>query len=334
MATSNPPPVQISRNCPSRLEATTIPRRTLDVSHNHSSLQSSHVHTPSISDPNTPFPSASGSMPEEKQTHYGNSNTFLRELAAHERQVLELKEELEKAEDELDNLKRQWASQEATKKRNEVQHVEQLQPFTTSLSRGLISRDAEMITAARDAERPRMSPSPTKPFQRTVFSGSRHARTLSLLSPKESLRASGSRPRDWEGMGYESVTARCSEETTSIPDLNTSTDGSSDSFMCRHDPPKDIFLETGKQLVGDFRQGLWTFFEDLRQVTVGDEAVRSSGSRTMAFDSPLDLYSKKGDCLSGRRNPVNEIQIPSGNASTKCENGTKLDSLHEHEHTE
>ena len=39
---------------------------------------------------------------------------------------------------------------------------------------------------------------------------------------------------------------------------------------------KDDILDTGKQLVGDFRQGLWTLFEDLRQATVGEEAINGS----------------------------------------------------------
>lgn len=42
--------------------------------------------------------------------------------------------------------------------------------------------------------------------------------------------------------------------------------------------PRDAIVETGKQLVGDLREGLWTFFEDLRQATVGEDIDTSAGS--------------------------------------------------------
>jgi len=43
-------------------------------------------------------------------------NAFLTALAAQERRVLELKEELQKAEGDLDKLKQQWATHEAAKR--------------------------------------------------------------------------------------------------------------------------------------------------------------------------------------------------------------------------
>jgi hypothetical protein len=42
---------------------------------------------------------------------------------------------------------------------------------------------------------------------------------------------------------------------------------------------KEDLMNTGKQLVGDLREGLWTFIEDLRQATVGDEAVNAARPR-------------------------------------------------------
>jgi hypothetical protein len=55
-------------------------------------------------------------------------------LAAQERYVLELKEELTKAEADLNMLKTHWAHHEANKRRNEVRKVAALQPLDTSLA--------------------------------------------------------------------------------------------------------------------------------------------------------------------------------------------------------
>ncbi|EHY54937.1 hypothetical protein HRR83_005804 [Exophiala dermatitidis] len=55
------------------------------------------------------------------------SADFLTLLAAQERRVLELREELQKAEADLLGLKKQWASYEANKKREEVKHVKKLE---------------------------------------------------------------------------------------------------------------------------------------------------------------------------------------------------------------
>jgi septal ring factor EnvC (AmiA/AmiB activator) len=65
-----------------------------------------------------------------------DSNGFLVALAGQERRVLELKEELQKAEDELKRLKKQWAHHEAHKKKAEIRHVEQLQPLQTVVTGG------------------------------------------------------------------------------------------------------------------------------------------------------------------------------------------------------
>jgi len=37
--------------------------------------------------------------------------------------------------------------------------------------------------------------------------------------------------------------------------------------------PKEVLMRTGRQMASDFREGLWTFIEDLRQATVGEEGV-------------------------------------------------------------
>lgn len=255
---------------PLRLDPDHTIRRSLEISPNRFSIHSSQVHTPSSSVPSTPVISTRPPSPEKRVLHPGESNTFLTALAAQERRVLELKEELQKAERELEKLKKQWATHEATRKRNELQHIEQLQPLKESTGGPITSREDELSIAGKDADRRKMAPPMVRP-SRTVFSGSRHARALSLLSPKDSNSYSPS-PSHGPPKRHR-FSPKDDAQPTSIHQSSISTDGSDDPDELYRGPPKDMILETGKQLVGDFRQGLWTFFEDLRQVTVGDEAA-------------------------------------------------------------
>ena len=255
------------------------------MSPSRSSIQStgpSRVHTPSSSVPNTPLIAARPSSPEKSLPHSGDPNSFLTALATQERRVLELKEELQKAEAELEKLKKQWASHEATKKRNEFRHLEQLQPLNTSLACLSASQDEESTRVNKELGRRKRTSSSAKASQRTVFSGSRHTRTLSLLSPKES--AAGSHPQ-LQGKGppkrlLERVNGIVVPST--VHELGTSTDGPNLVAESYKGPSREVIVETGKQLVGDFRQGLWTFFDDLRQVTVGDEAASSPDPRVQS----------------------------------------------------
>ena len=252
------------------------------MSPSRSSIQSSgpsRVHTPSSSVPNTPLIAARPSSPEIQLPHPADPNSFLTALAAQERRVLELKEELQKAEAELEKLKKQWASHEATKKRNELRHLEQLQPLSTSSTGLPASHDEESTRVNRGLDRRKRTTSSAKASQRTVFSGSRHTRTLSLLSPKEST--AGSQP-PLHGKGplkHPLERANGAVVPTTVHELGTSTDGPNVVADLYKGPSREVIVETGKQLVGDFRQGLWTFFDDLRQVTVGDEAASSPDTR-------------------------------------------------------
>lgn len=270
---------------PLHLDSGSIIRGNPEVSPSRSSIQSSgpsRVHTPSSSVPNTPLIAARPSSPEKKPPHPADPNSFLTALAAQERRVLELKEELQKAEAELEKLKRQWASHEATKKRNELRHLEQLQPLSTSLTSHSASHDEELSRVNKELDRRKRTTSSVKASQRTVFSGSRHTRTLSLLSPKEST--AGSQP-PLEGKGpLKRPLERVSGAVvpTTVHELGTSTDGPNVVADVYKGPSREIIVETGKQLVGDFRQGLWTFFDDLRQVTVGDEAASSPDTRVQS----------------------------------------------------
>lgn len=258
---------------PLRVDSTMMARRSSDMSPQRSSIQSSRAHTPSSSVPSTPIISTRPPSPGKKPLNPGDSSTFLTALAAQDRRVLELKEELQKAEMELTQLKKQWATHEATKKRDELRHLEQLQPLKTSVNGPADSREDGVAVAGRELDRRKMAPPSVKPSQRTVFSGSTHTRTLSLLSPKESTidsRAPSS------GSRIDKTRRETINDTAIhpiIPELGSSTDGLHEVDGFNRSPNKDVLFETGKQLVGDFRNGLWTFLEDLKQVTVGDEAA-------------------------------------------------------------
>ena len=48
--------------------------------------------------------------------------------------------------------------------------------------------------------------------------------------------------------------------------------------------PRDDLVNTGRQFIGDLREGLWTFIEGLRQATVGEEAASNATSRRTRGD--------------------------------------------------
>ncbi|KAL8697584.1 MAG: hypothetical protein Q9224_002239 [Gallowayella concinna] len=228
----------------------------------------------------------------------GHSSSFLTALATQERRVLELREELQKAEDDLSRLRKQWATYEAIKKRNEFRHREQLQNLgpasrftyeedrkrvhertsedsSGSCSAGLDGGPQPAHRASEENVSCRVS---KRQPQRRIFSGSRHTKTLSLLSKVgTSSHTPGQVLQEPISQALQSSTGtslKRSQTLNARPPLDRITINDSTSGQ-----PKEVFLETGKQLVGDLREGLWTFFEDLRQATVGEEASSSSPIR-------------------------------------------------------
>ena len=212
---------------------------------------------------------------------------FLTALAAQERRVLELKEELHKAESELESLKKQWAAHEVFKKPNEIQHLKQLKPLNDTLAGSTQLHEDNSLRSIRELDRRKWVPTTTRAPHRKVFPGSRHARTLSLLLPKDSTRDSLSFP-DVQRMpplsegklGSRHVPLSILESIR----LQSIIKAPEESYKPRD---KDAILDSGKQLVGGFRQGLWTFFEDLKQVTVGEEISISSNQTLSRGPTPL-----------------------------------------------
>ena len=208
---------------------------------------------------------------------------FLTAVAAQERRVLELKEELQKAEHELIILKKQFATHEALRKRNDPRRPQQLQTMETALSPE--SSDDDRSSSSRymhrEMEKRKAILNGVRPHQRTVFSGSRHTRALSLLSPERtSAPLTFPRPHDRDTFKEPS---KSSEQERSLisPTLSMSPcDSEGSTGTSRHDGiNKEAIVRTGKQMASDLRQGLWTFIEDLRQATVGDEGINATQVR-------------------------------------------------------
>ncbi|TKA71303.1 hypothetical protein B0A49_06060 [Cryomyces minteri] len=197
---------------------------------------------------------------------------FLTALAAQERRVLELKEELHRAELDLQRLKKRWASHEATTKRNDVLRVQQLRPLeTATLNIEYTEDDSDGSSAwlQKEMERRKALLSGAKSSHRKVFSGSRNTRALSLLSPDQAA------PNPPCPQRYQDRPKRPTpiSRTSTTSDLTAElADALRDSNDDRSMPREDL-LRTGKQMATDFKDGLWTFIEDLRQATVGDEGV-------------------------------------------------------------
>lgn len=262
---------------PVHLEPTSIVRPSHEISPSRSSLRSSssqsQAHTPSSSVPSTPLLPTRLPSPEKKPPH-PDSNSFLTALAAQERRVLELREELLKADEDLEKLKKQWAVHEATKKKNELRHLQQLQPLNAPSRGSCMPSNDNSARASRAFDGRRITPSSTKPSRRKLFAGSRHTQALSLLSPRDPrshphllVHDNGPSKPHRAAANYAAVPAIVPE--LPLLDVESGSDG----------PQKEVILETGKQLVGDFRQGLWTFFEDFKQLTVGDEGIGTAGLR-------------------------------------------------------
>ena len=242
------------------------------------------IHTSAPSIPNTPVIPDRPPSPEKKA--FQDSNTFLTAVATQERRVLELKEELQKAEVDLEKLKKQWAIHEAAKKRNELRQLEPLQPLSAPVMGMVTLGDSDPAMTCRKQERRKLKPLTTRQPQRTVFSGSRHTKTLSLLSPPSSTTSIP----PFRGVQAPAKTRRGTADGPSqpnkVPELSAAVPPSPrrssgpSSQRNINGLPSDDIVETGKQLVGDLREGLRAFLEDLRQATVGEETDTSAGNST------------------------------------------------------
>ena len=228
-----------------------------------------------------------------------DTNSFLVALAGQERKVLELKEELQKEEADLYTLKRKWAQHEARKKRAEIRHSEPLQSLQTVVSEGETSNEEGSSTrkSTEIDRRKALLSNIHKESRRKVLTGG-HTRTLSLLSPERSNYAQPFPFPPVQESGSES-------DTSSLPQSATTPDTSQgimkiSSNRANHSYQGGV-AHNAKHFAEDVKAGLWTFLEDLRQATVGDEAITGTTNRAN-LDIPNKVPNKKGSKSSLKSN--------------------------------
>ncbi|KAF2465198.1 uncharacterized protein BDR25DRAFT_306837 [Lindgomyces ingoldianus] len=264
---------------------------------------------------------------------------FLAVLAAQERRVLELKEELAKAESDLKSLKSHWASHESVKQRNELKNVTQLQPLNTTITKYPLDKDDDdgsTLWLQKEMERRKSLLSGTKTSSRKVFSGSRHMRTLSLLSPEQNFSPSFPQPLDIDDPKDEANKRPQTLARNSISPGNANhiTDTINDD---RYDLgglsaiQRDALLRTGKQMATDFKDGLLTFIEDIRQATVGDEAIIGvDGSGSLGVRSPSIKNNRKTSEARPALNRASSLQnTPATNTDDIADDFWKANGLSE-----
>jgi Domain of unknown function (DUF4048) len=263
---------------------------------------------------------------------------LLTAIASQERKVLELREELQKAEVELATLKKQWVLSERHKKQTEISHraeaMRPLRPSTdepadespktaeTPSSAGTAtptptdtvsaqirrSKELERRTSVRSAPKGDISVSANG---RRVFAGSKHTRTLSLLSPdmgvfkppfpiktdsEQTTTHETQTTRHPRSATLPSVErAKDSPRLVEESDDPTTQDPSGNQWRRSLPPPSsEALLRTGRQMASDLREGLWTFLEDIRQATVGEEAISANRTRTLQAPASTTQRSRSG----------------------------------------
>ncbi|KAH8593397.1 hypothetical protein B0O99DRAFT_688614 [Bisporella sp. PMI_857] len=234
--------------------------------------------------------------PQEASPSPTDPSGFLVAIATQERRVLELKEELQKAESGLAQLKVQWANQERTKKRAEHRRAEPLLSLQNGGTDGKrLSEEGTRQSIENERRKALLAISSPRESRRKIITGG-HARTLSLLSPE---RSNFNRPFP---AVQESSDPNGLPRSTTMPDTSQGLTKITAS-RARHSYQSGL-THGAKQVAEDLKAGMWTFLEDLRQATVGDEAVNGSISQyvTHGSHSALTKKTSKGS-LKSRHTP-------------------------------
>ncbi|KAL2176369.1 uncharacterized protein P884DRAFT_300666 [Thermothelomyces heterothallicus CBS 202.75] len=279
--------------------ATAYPSRTAPASAASSAFPPTPLDTPAVMSPVDP-------------------NDFITAIAAQERRVLELKEELNRAESDLARLKRQWATHEAYKKRANRRNVEPLSglwPAAELQDETAIRRSIELDRRKALLTQQNQQPAPEK-SKRRVFTGS-HTRTLSLLSPTKptgTFSSSDDEPGSSKlGSGNRYAPAaptHLAKRATWAAARSTQTTGV-------------------KQLAEDLKTGLWTFMEDLRQATVGDEPITGQGTYMRSRDSNMRSAATGGsdqDTIRASANSRPRVQSAFDEARKASETTEQLEN--------
>jgi len=274
------------------------------------SISGSSKATPTSSDPaNNSFPTTPAEQPITLPPN--DPNSFLVALAAQERKVLELKEEVRRAEEDLDVLKRQWAVHEGNRKRAEIRHVEQLQPVHGLSGFDKSGSESDDNTSRRTIElnrRNTLLAKVSKDSRRKIITGG-HTRTLSLLSPDKSTYNQQflSQTPGPENSDQNNSSNNGLPRSSTMPDTSQGLTKIK-SNKSRHSYQGSIGV---KQIAEDLKSGLFTFMEDLRQATVGDEAISATTHRAGSDVTPRRVVKKSSrSSMSGKLHASKEQSGP------------------------
>ena len=207
-----------------------------------------------------------------------DTDPLLRLIAARERRVLELKEEMAREEAELAKLKTQWASQEARRKRSEMRRAEPMRAMHSphkSSHGSFPAAAAGQSRGSQDSAETDASGTTARPTTRTKFEGGRHLRALTLTGKE----GGSSQATSANGTPRAGTPSPPLDPASAPAPRRASRDQSRDRD--RPVPAKTAHPANGPgaagTLMGDLRENLWTFIEDLKQATVGEEATVSPG---------------------------------------------------------
>ena len=269
----------------------------------------------------TPTSTSSQSFPptpvDSAHTSPNDPASYLVALAGQERKVLELKEELQKAEAELIKLKDQWKLRESYKKRAEIRAIQPLQlvQSTSTESTGNsidVSKRNSMEIDKRKALLTK-SLSVSTNDSRRKFSGA-HTRTLSLLSPE---RANYKQPFSFPPV--QETSENSPPKASSIPDTSQGITRIN-SNRNRHSYQSGV--THAKLIAEDVKAGLWTFLEDIRQATIGDEAAENAAAGKKNAD-PVKTAGKQPSRNSLRASARRRNQSPRGSPSPRPRDGER-----------
>ncbi|KAL8781069.1 MAG: hypothetical protein Q9194_000576 [Teloschistes cf. exilis] len=314
-----------------------------------------------ISLPATPLERSNPPSPTKGTSTVRDSSNFLTALAAQERRVLELREELQKAEEDLSRLKKQWATHETVKKRNEFRHREQLQQLKVtrrsscdedgqrSGERTSLDQRGRSFEGVKDVDRAfeqidgKGPARQTSRRQRKVFPGSRHRRSLSLLSKLDTGKAPSEEDPHRTSLRTAPVprASSLSPQRDQIPRRKPTAIRIEPHESAKGD--KEVLIETGKQLVGGLREGLWTFFEDIRQATVGEEASSSPEQNSRPSRASYNARPRGHQKIEETANRVSQSKtldqahgrnVPSMTPATRTPSKQQTSRLYAHINTE
>ncbi|GJC81874.1 hypothetical protein ColLi_04712 [Colletotrichum liriopes] len=273
--TPPPPPTPSTQDRFSRAS-----RSASNASRNTNRLSLTLPIAPPTSDPSRPASVATTSYPPtpidtSAITSPTDPNDFIIAIAAQERRVLEIREELSRAEAELSRLKQQWTIQGAQRKR-EIRN-EPMRPLAPQFEPSLLDDDEAASKRSVELDRRKsllrdlQGQTGPREYRRRVLRGG-HTRTLSLLSPTKP-----------DGFAVHEDTASLkSPVLRSPPMLSNAALSKRASWQPRS--YNAAASPAVKQMAQDFRLGLWSFMEDIRQATVGDEPIHGVPGRPGSTD--------------------------------------------------